>query len=367
MSAEAFVSRFLRLPRVLAERAQLPTTVKVMPADFDFASNREAVVGVRLRDAFASAAALVLNERWYVVNALRHAVTTAVFPCADRDPVLVLGGFKEVADTISTTVAKIKLFQLDGLDLEVFGGADQLPTPEQVKYIATQLYTASTSNLPDAHPCRSIEMLPFKNYRLVPYGGKSMFSWCTENLKGCFVMPLAAIISDKYKTKMATVTIAKPHDAFAVGKLVAEVVPFVHVLSKNAVRILVDEWSPTVVDKLKKVQGVQRVAKDSDVLEDKVATFERQAAITGRTTSTSVPLRVVGALELRISTTDNSPIDDAVGPKLAEFLRCRFIRMVGGVMWAEAPSAELAEMLHERQVGHLYRVLWPKAPGAQSN
>jgi hypothetical protein len=369
MSAEAFVTRCLRLPRVTASQLQLPREIKVLPvAEPDHPTIGDVCFAVRLRDNFRSSVAILLNERHYVVEALLRAVRIEVIECCDKDPILVLCGLREVQSTYKQTAERMRFSQLPALDLEPFGDPAELPLEKKQKLIAVQLKTASTNALADDHPCKNIQPMPFKNYRLVKIPGEQKtFPWCEANLPNCYCMPLEAITTDKFAANMATIVVHRPFDAEQVAQAVSKTIPFVHISSKNTIRILLNDAGAATINSIAAIDGVAKICRDSDVMENKAPSFTRTAPkISGnKSTSTSMSLKeTCGPLWLKVMKVDSSPFQEELGPKLAAFLRLHFVKFSEDHLhlWAKADHAEAAEMLNERLVGGVYRVLWPKAP-----
>lgn len=366
MSAEAFVARFLRIPRVTAQELALPREIKVLPvADPDRPIVADDCYAVRLRDNYRSAAAILLNERHYVVEALLRTVRIEVIECCDKDPILVLCGLREVQSTYRQAAERMRFSQLPALNLEPFGDPAMLPVEKKHKFIAVQLKSASTIALPDDHPCKNILPLPFKNYRIVkiPHEQKT-HPWCEANLPDCYCMPLEALTTDKYAPNMATIVVHRPFDAEQVAKAVCQVTPFVHISSKNSVRVLVNDAS--VINSLSKINGVAKICRDMDIMHDKAPIFARTfPKNTGNKVNTPVRTKdPCGPLWLKVTKVNGTPFEDELGPKLASFLRLEFVKMSEDrlELWARAEHEAAAEMLNERLVGGVYRILWPRAP-----
>jgi hypothetical protein len=84
---------------------------------------------------------------------------------------------------------------------------------------------------------------------------------------------------------MATLSVAKPYDVVAVEwqakktSLAETDVIFVHMSTKNAIRILFDTWHDGLLKQLANISGVVEIVTDQDFLEGKV-TFSKHKSNT---------------------------------------------------------------------------------------
>ena len=169
--------KYLRVPARLAAAYGLTATVPCLPVG-DIPRGPDFIFAIRLSKPFQSTPAIIINERYYVLQALRAAEKAYCIECPGHDPLLVMKGFSNIEKAL-TDVA-VEFLSLPQLDVAL----DELP--DDTKFMAVQL----VGTLPADHLVHQYPMAPFKHFHLVPFHKKEkVLSFSQSKLTGCFNKP----------------------------------------------------------------------------------------------------------------------------------------------------------------------------------
>ena len=352
------VKRFLRIPNRIAKLRNIPSTVECLPVG-DIPKG-EHTYGIKLKDAYQDTIAIVTNERYYVIKALQLANRAFVVEAAAGDPILIIDGILDTERNISTI--KIEFIPLPTFPLP----ADQQIPQDKDEFVAVQL---TSQSIPSDHWIRAYENEHFKTYRLIPVPGsgsqkKALTAWKSEHFANiaaaAILMPHKAITTSQYTPQMGTVFIHKTESADSIAnKLTTVGVPYIHLNTKNSLRILVKEWNDDIKGKINSIPGVMYHTIDSEILSGSTT---KHYAKTYHGNKVHIRTTTQNPLDLKIARSDGSPMSEDVGKHLAALINANFIKISEGKLWVRGSDAAQCEALNECSLGGIYHVSWPNAP-----
>lgn len=246
---------FLRLPAYV-KRMGLPETVPILPMEISTALvSSDQFFGIRCRDHFVDAIALMTGERGYVKKAVKSAREVILILCPGRDPILLLKDLQPVEITHANHANRIKILRPpEDNDLKI-----DIPygTPKQT--FCVQLLGGI---LPQDHVFakRSVEM-KFKNYRSIEAENVEELKALVKDLD-CVVCPRKFITSHCPTAHGVCVSISKTTTASAVARNIRDLINFVHISSSGTIRIFVEQVSQALVDQLLGVNGVDSITDE---------------------------------------------------------------------------------------------------------
>lgn len=339
---------FVRVPSRLARQFELPTSFPVLlPSDKP--PSGDVQFAIRLKDNYTCGKAILLNERWYVRNALLRARRVIVLECSDKDPLLVLSSFGDT--DIEPTFNFVPLPTLD------FEG--DIPTPK-IHELAVQLLRQP----PPTHLIRNYPMPKYKMYHSVPTPDNQISKFVRENFKdlSCVVMPKEALLTDNFLPRMASVYVRKTHSTTDVVTNLQQhpQFPYIHMSSKNHIRILTsDGITDPILQILKTTPGVSYITIDAVGSKKH---FTSISATSDDADSKAESFRRYNATTLKIMRVDGNAITPEVGKLLVNALKLDLLEVRDGAVLMKAASTDICANMHEMRLKDAYKVCWLGAP-----